>query len=222
MEYTLKKFGDCDSFSLSTVWKKDFLLTKEQAEHVLKDYEDAIVEGLRQEYAAMSDDEKAKLPPFDELWNDYKERYCPIAKEIVLSGKIVLLKHEGVPQNLINFWTSCNTLGFCQGKIEMFLRDGTTPPEDTLPPEYAPIKPYLIKVVPSFFHHCASGGAFKCHFFFELNDATKEWLLQYPHPDCTPAPLEDLALYKDGYIKLSTCSHEGIYNEITTLRRSII
>lgn len=53
MEYTLKKFGDCDSFSLSTVWKKDFLLTKEQAEHVLKDYEDAIVEGLRQEYAAM-------------------------------------------------------------------------------------------------------------------------------------------------------------------------
>lgn len=50
---------------------------------------------------------------------------------------------------------------------------------------------------------------------FELNEHTWAWIAEYPDTDCFTGLLEDLALYKNGEIKLSCCSHEELYEEIT-------
>lgn len=62
---------------------------------------------------------------------------------------------------------------------------------------------------------CTQGGSFRCHFVFELNEHTWAWIAEYPDTDCFTGLLEDLALYKNGEIKLSCCSHEELYEEIT-------
>lgn len=222
MQNILNKFHDCDCFSLSTVWKEDFLLTDGQAAHALKVYEEACVEDLRPQYAAFSEEQRAALPAFDELWSDFKGRFGSIGKAAELSGKQSRLMPDGVSPHLISFWSCAIDLGMCEGQAEKAMHTGKFPPEDTLPSEYAPIKPHLIQVLPSFFHHCTNGGLLRYHFIFVLNEATKEWLLQYPHPDCIDTPLSDFALYKDGFIKLSTCSHEGIYLEIHEKQRGIM
>ncbi|HIZ03381.1 MAG TPA: hypothetical protein H9727_03760 [Candidatus Borkfalkia avistercoris] len=129
---------------------------------------------------------------------------------------------DGISPHLTIFWEHAISLGMCAGQAEKALRTGKLPPKATLPSEYAPIQPHLIRVLPSFFHHCTNSGVLRCHFIFALNDATKEWLLQYIDPDCIHAPPEDFALYKDGFILFSTCSHKGISIEIKEKRRGIL
>lgn len=222
MQSILNKFHDCDSFSLSTVWREGFLLTDRQAAYALQIYEEECMKELRLQYAAFSEEQRAALPVFDALWSDFKMRFCPVGKERELSNSQGRLMPDGIAPHLTGFWECAVSLGMCAGQVEKALRTGKLPPEDTLPAEYAPIKPHLIRVLPSFFHHCTNSGLLRCHFIFALNDATKEWLLQYVHPDCIYAPLDDFALYKDGFIRFSTCSHEGISIEIKEKQRGIL
>ncbi len=75
MRDILDKFHDCDSFSLSAVWKEDFLLTNGQAAHALQVYEEACIKELRLQYAAFSEEQRAALPAFDTLWADFKNAF---------------------------------------------------------------------------------------------------------------------------------------------------
>ena len=210
MEYVFKKFADCDSFSLTAIWKEGWRLSDEQAEHALDVYEGICVERCKQVYDNFSDEKRREYPSFNALWESFKEKYKNAPKP------------DGVPEYLCTFWAFALELGMHVAEVELFKAVGTTPPEEELTGEYAAIKPYLIKVLPSFFHHCTSSGVLRCHFVFELNEATKAWLLEYPAADCFSGLLEDLALYNDGYIKLSCCSHEGLCNEVTVPRKGII
>ena len=212
MEYTLKKFADCDSFSLTAIWKEGWLLSDEQAERALDVYEGISVERCKQVYDNFSDENRREYPSFNALWESFKEKYIPVGREWALMPNGPekyknVPKPDGVPEYLGLFWAFALELGMHVAEVELFKAVGTTPPEEELTGEYAAIKPYLIKVLPSFFHHCTNSGVLRCHFVFELNEASKAWLLEYPAADCFSGLLEDLALYKDGYIKLSCCSH---------------
>lgn len=50
------------------------------------------------------------------------------------------------------------------------------------------------------------------NFYFRLNDETRAWLLKYEN-EFEDWGLEDLALYEDGKLRFSTCSHEGFCKE---------
>ena len=227
MEYTLKKFADCDSFSLTAIWKEGWLLSDEQAERALDVYEGISVERCKQVYDNFSDEKRREYPSFNALWESFKEKYIPVGREWALmpNGPEKYKnapKPDGVPEYLGLFWACALELGMHVAEVELFKAVGTTPPEEELTGEYAAIKPYLIKVLPSFFHHCTNSGVLRCHFVFELNEATKAWLLEYPAADCFSGFLEDLALYKGGNVKLSCCSHEGLCNEVNVPRKGII
>ena len=227
MEYTLKKFADCDSFSLTAIWKEGWLLSDEQAERALDVYEGISVERCKQVYDNFSDENRREYPSFNALWESFKEKYIPVGREWALMPNGPekyknVPKPDGVPEYLGLFWAFALELGMHVAEVELFKAVGTIPPEEELTGEYAAIKPYLIKVLPSFFHHCTSSGVLRCHFVFELNETTKAWLLEYPAADCFSGFLEDLALYKGGNVKLSCCSHEGLCNEVTVPRKGII
>ena len=227
MEYVLKKFADCDSFSFTAIWKEGWRLSEEQAAHALDVYEGISVERCKHVYDNFSDENRREYPSFNALWESFKEKYIPVGREWALMPNGPekyknVPKPDGVPEYLCTFWAFALELGMHVAEVELFKAVGTIPPEEELTGEYAAIKPYLIKVLPSFFHHCTSSGVLRCHFVFELNEATKAWLLEYPAADCFSGLLEDLALYKDGYIKLSCCSHEGLCNEVTVPRKGII
>ena len=226
MEYTLKKFADCNSFSLTAIWKEGWLITDEQAEHALGEYERISVERCKRVYESFSDEKRREYPDFNTLWESFKERYIPVGREWeLLPNGPEKYKNvpgpDGVPEYLVPFWAFTLELGMCAAKVELVKAVGATRPEKELTGEYAAIKPYLIKVLPSFFHHCANGGILRCHFVFGLNETTKAWLAEYPAADCFSGLLEDLALYKGEEIKLSCCSHEGICNEIVAPRKVI-
>lgn len=129
------------------------MLTDGQAAHALQVYEVECIKELRLQYAAFSEEQRAALPVFDELWSDFRIRFCPVGKERELSNKQCRLMPDVIAPHLTYFWEYAISLGMCAGQAEKALRTGKIPPEDTLPVEYAPIKPLLIRVLPSFFHH---------------------------------------------------------------------
>ena len=226
MEYTLKKFADCDSFSLTAIWQKGWRLPEEQAAHALCMYEQISVERCKRVYDNFSDEKRREYPSFNALWESFKEKYLPVGREweLMPDGPEKYKKvprPDGVPVYLGIFWACAFELGINEADIELFKAVGATPPEEVLTGEYAALKPHLIKALPSFFHHCTSNGVFRCHFVFALNDDTKAWLAEYPVTDCFTMPLEDLALYKGGEIKLSCCSHEGICNKVNVPRKLV-
>lgn len=227
MDDVLKKFKDCDSFSLTAIWQEGWLLTDEQAAHALALKEERTNAYCREEYNKLTAKQRAEYPDFDALWESFRQKYGPIGREweLLPEGPAKYKSYprpDGVPEHLREFWMCAMEDAVERTHIEILKVVGTTPPEQALTGEYAPLKPYLLRVVPSFFHHCTGGGAFKCHFIFALNKDTWAWIAEYPDTDCFSGLLQDFALYKNGEIKLSCCSHEGIYEEITEPRKLLL
>lgn len=227
MDDVLEKFKDCDSFSLTATWKEGWLLTDEQAEHALSLLEERSKEICCEDYDKFTDEQRAEYPDFEALCEGFRQKYGPIGREweMLPEGPAKYKsfpRFQGLPEHLRTFWLWAIWGAIDRTHIEMLKLVGATPPEEALTGEYAAIKPYLIRVLPSFFHHCTQGGSFRCHFVFELNEQTWAWIAEYPDTDCFTGLLQDLALYKGDNIVLSCCSHEGLYEEITVPQKCFI
>lgn len=155
MEYVFKKFADCDSFSLTAIWKEGWRLSEEQAAHALDVYEGISVEQCKHVYDNFSDENRREYPSFNAIWESFKEKYIPVGREWALMPNGPekyknVPKPDGVPEYLCTFWAFALELGMHVAEVELAKAVGTTPPEEALTGEYAAIKPYLIKVLPSF------------------------------------------------------------------------
>ena len=58
------------------------------------------------------------------------------------------------------------------------------------------------------FNTYVTGGPLQIIYYFELNDETKEYLLEFKDDYSFNNGLEDLALYKDDKILYASCTHE--------------
>ena len=80
--------------------------------------------------------------------------------------------------------------------------------------KYDVLKPYIKHKEISFHTHCTISSSLFETYYFELNDVTRQWLLNYKDAFSFDAePLEDFALYKDFELKFSSCTHEGFSTE---------
>ena len=76
------------------------MLTDGQAAHALQVYEVECIKELRLQYAAFSEEQRAALPVFDELWSDFRIRFCPVGKERELSNKQCRLMPDVIAPHL--------------------------------------------------------------------------------------------------------------------------
>lgn len=73
--------------------------------------------------------------------------------------------------------------------------------------EYIALKKYYEKSELSFFTHCSLGPLQKT-LFFELNEDTKQWLVDHSEDGFVVGKLQDLAVYRNGELVYSSCTHE--------------
>lgn len=221
MENILVACKECNIFSLSTDFGNE-KLSREEAYKALKILKESHKEELLEEYNKVNG--KSTLPDFFEL-------YCHIENECIEFRKkymdyyidkfgsfecSFIADHVGedtlYEDPIELFWTFYNTLGMdldAKIKLETLLSSNCKiNPTDILNEEaYLLLKPWLIKYEISFITHCTEGGLAKT-FYFELNDETKKWLLQFPSDFEIKGNLQDLALYKGNKLLFSSCTHE--------------
>lgn len=88
------------------------------------------------------------------------------------------------------------------------ISDGRSPLEQ-IPTE---LKEHFLYYEVSFNNAVTVSGGLMINYYFELNEQTKKYLLQFRN-DFALTGLEDLTLYKDDEEKFSSCTHEG-FNSI--------
>lgn len=88
------------------------------------------------------------------------------------------------------------------------INDGKSPLEQ-IPTE---LKEHFLYYEVSYYNSVTTSGGLMINYYFQLNDETKKYLLQFRN-DFYMRELEDLTLYKDDETKFFSCTHEG-FNSI--------
>lgn len=221
MEAILVACKECNIFSLSTDFRNE-RLSREEAHKALKILKDSHKEELLEQYN--KENEKNELPNFSELYCnieneciEFREKYMDYYIEKFGSFECSFIADHVGEDTLYEdpielFWAFYNTLGMdLDGKIKLetlLSSNYKINPTDILDEEaYVLLKPWLIKYEISFITHCTEGRLAKT-FYFELNDETKKWLLQFTSDFEIKGDLQDLALYKGNKLLFSSCTHE--------------
>lgn len=221
MEAILKVFRNCNVFSLSTDFGNE-RLSKEEANKALMILKENHKAELLEQYN--EENTNNKLPPFFQLYHNI-ENECKEFKEKYMNDYLdktgffecsFIVDHVG-EDTIYNepiglFWLFYDMIGRdldAKIKLEALLTSNySTMPTDILNEElYLLLKPWLIKYEISFITHCTEGGLAKT-LYFELNDETRKWLLQFTTDFDIKGDLQDLALYKDDELVFSSCTHE--------------
>jgi len=82
-------------------------------------------------------------------------------------------------------------------------------PLEQIPEE---LKEHFLYYEVSYFNSVTTSGGLMINYYFELNNETKKYLLQFRN-DFYIRDLEDLAFYKNNEVKFYSCTHEG-FNSI--------
>ncbi len=223
----LEKYADCDVFSLSAyVYEEEFPLAVDEKEELQRQIRAqfekdarALYEGHRTEYA---------LPPLEELLLTIRQE-CLLYEQrkvkkkgrksfyscSMICDEVGKSTRYAEPSSL--FWYLYHRAGILLDREreleEKKLRTQTCPLLELEEEEYAPLKPYLLKQELTYTTHCTDGGLQKV-LYFPLNDQTKRWLLQRENDYDFHGALQDLAFYKQGKLRFSSCTHEGFHNDV--------
>lgn len=225
MEQILDIFHDCDTFSLSLA-KPITSITKEAKGQLAENFKASEKERMKAYYTHYSsDDDLKKLADydtlFDEVFAEATEFYAQFeGKEVdeLISQKIdpFLCDYVGkttkYDKPLNFFWHLYHT---CQNVImnsdslkDLPIDEGFA--ERVFENDFnKPLKPHLQKAEYTYSTHCTT-GPLQLVYYFKLNDETKKWLNQFENDYALEgSDFEDLAIYKNGEIKFSSCTHEG-------------
>ncbi len=227
MQTLLEKYADCDSFSLSAyVYDENFALTVPEKEYILQE-ERKNFEGMARELYERFQAEHT-LPPFDEMLANIREECLRFEKKKVKSrwhrriDECSMIcdevgKSTRYAEPLEFFWHLYHRAGRlldCEREIESApVRVFPHDLEELDGQEYAPLKPHLLRFELTYTTHCTVGGLQKV-VYFSLNEQTKAWLLQHKNDYDFLGALQDLAFYKQGKLRFSSCTHEGFHNDI--------
>ncbi len=226
MQTLLEKYADCDSFSLSAyVYDEAFALTPAEKEEILQ-AERREFERLAAELYERVPSEYA-LPPLEEVLADIWEECLQYERKKVKRGKknfyacsmicdeVGKSTRYAEPAEL--FWHLYHE----SGRLLDCEREVNNAPVRVLPrgaeelegKEYAPLQPFLLRVELTYTTHCTKGGLQKV-LYFSLNEQTREWLSAKKNDYDFSGSLQDLAFYKGGKLRFSSCTHEGYHDDI--------
>jgi len=243
-EYEEKKAFDCldmaglldkympiaDSFSLTCPYG-DYNISGELADKALTEIKKLMYNSAKEQFECSHGDERAKLPPFDVLYDNVAREYGEYRKK----HKRRIEKNDGFayfydvfgegkgnykePEELWHTYFAVDFVGDCSRDLERLKNTGRKQALETeLDNEhYRILKANLLKTDVAFGNHCTISGMLSKTFYFKLNETTARWLLQF-QTDFDLKYLEDLAFYKDGELIFSSCTHERYHNDYTNHR----
>ncbi len=226
MEYLLEKYSDCDTFALcgffhgklsKTASKKILAAAEERGEEYLR----RVYEKVRGEYA---------LEPFETLYQNirreceafektHKKKYM---RKYGFFSNSFICDHVGEdtrydePRAL--FWHAYHQMGTYidyRQELEDLVRNGKkTHPSGVLNRKaYEGLKPDYIGYEITYATHCTS-GPLQRQLYFRLTDNAKAWLRTHKDDYDFEVPLQDLAFFKNGKLRFSSCTHEGFHDDI--------
>ena len=115
-------------------------------------------------------------------------------------------------ENIGFFWNLYHDIAMMidrqNDKKRYCISNGKSPLEQ-IPEE---LKEHFLYYEISYFNSVTISGGLMINYYFNLNEDTKKYLLQFRNDFCM-RDLEDLTLYKDDEMKFYSCTHEG-YNSI--------
>ncbi len=208
-----------------------FKLSHNDGERALRAVKEQSKNMLRELYEReLSEAQKEKLPPFEELCADI-EKECgehslkaeegaldedesEFMCDLLSEGKVKYSEPHDV------FWHFYSELGMLrrfERSVEI-LENNTE--ERALDyelekEECAPLKNNLLSVIPTFSWHCTTSGLMHKVFRFTLNNDTAKWLKERYFGNSDESPFEDLAFYKGDKLLYSECTHEGFRNDFS-------
>ncbi len=230
MSAILDMFSSCDTFSLTSNLpitsidkvSKDFLLNNQlnkEKERLKPYYDKSMKEG-------------ASLPSydsfFDEITNEVKcfmKKYPVI--DIYYGDSPFICDHVGkdtkYSEPIQYIWHFYHIIHHCLMSLESLI--GLDACEKFEPVQLdkecnKELKPYFLRYEFTYDTHCTS-GPLQVVYYFALNEKTRSWLNQFKtdysfyEKGAIDSGFEDLALYKNGKLEFSSCTHEQI-NSIDT------
>ena len=233
MEHILSIYHDCDTFSLSLAKQISSVSTKAK-EQLADEFKASEKERMREYYNHYQTDEDLKKLAdydtlFDEVFSEAIEFYAQFeGKEVheLIAQKVdpFLCDYVGKttkydkPFNF--FWHLYHT---CQNVIMNSDSLKGLPVDNGFEDKVfkndfnKPLKPHLQKVEYTYSSHCTV-GPLQLVYYFSLNNETKAWLNQFKDDYAlSDSDFEDLAIYKNGEVKFSSCTHEG-FNSLDMVR----
>ncbi len=214
-----------DSFELVGPVPENSGLTQAQADELIAECGKEAEEKTRAYYDALSEEERALLPPFEEVWQTARaegEAHAKRAANNELNGESPFLC-DLVRRGKTRF---CEPFRFCwhlyhsaslvceqASQILSYVGgvDGDDFPNEA---KYAPLKPFLLSVTASCSWHCTETDRPHLIYRFRLTDETAAWLLAHEGVyDLTG--LDDLAFYRGERILFSSCTHERLRADLS-------
>lgn len=231
MQGLLEQFSSCDTFSLSTRYNDEFSsefpngiyhLDKELGDKAIKKEETRCTREAKKIYEMVLKEEP-NLPPFEVVYNDMKQEKENLEKKIanneLKEDESPFIcdwhgKHKYSNDKFYNAYSSFDFLFDIKKSVEDMNKNTKTRELDQEldNEEYKELKPYLKNIEATFSSHCTISGTLTKIFYFELNNETKKWLLNF-QDDYKLEGLEDLAFYENGKLKFSSCTHERYHNK---------
>ncbi len=224
MQGLLEKYKDCDSFALCGYYGERYL-PDEECERVCEEMSADNYAYLFAQYEKYK--EEYDLPPFERLYEDiFQECERYLAKKVkrnkfysvsMICDEVGRKTKYSEPMEL--FWHFYHLMGFDFDNVmsvaPLQLCEDKTPPTAILDePEYIALRPHLLSCTPTFKTHCTTSGSLQKELRFALNEQTKAWLLGHKDDYDFEGELQDLAFYKDGKLRFSSCTHEGFHDDI--------
>ncbi len=231
MEQLLEKYADCDEFSLTCDYNVadeksphgKYRLDRKTGDNAYRLIEFEQHDMCKALYAYAPEEEKKSLPPFDKLYADItaevKELYSLVKERPLFTGDMYSegkMKYKGESALLHHMYHSAGFLQDCKGDLAAQYKNTLTRPADAEfdKEEFAPLKPYIGRVLVTYCWHCTVSDKLAKVFYIKLNDQTKQWLMQFKN-DYALEGLEDLAFYKNGECRFSSCTHERFHTDLT-------
>lgn len=205
MKKLLEKYNFCNRFSLSG-HREFYKLSDAEAGEIIKITKKRNREECKNIWGNINN--KGKLPSFEQVIQDIETEILNFNGDYIVDvvGEKTKYGRE--------FWHIYSLLSNEVEQLELVktLQSSSESGPDLIDIDrkYDFLKSYIKHKEISFHTHCSISSILFETYYFELNEETKKWLLNYDDVFSFDGEiLEDLAFYKDEKLKFSSCTHEG-------------
>ncbi len=230
MKYILDKFNYCNKFSLSSSLPITKIPSNDK-KNLLEQNLQNEKESLSQYYQHFSKKENIVVD-FETLYNDIVKECRKFYKKIQGKDITTLLNNDSSPfiadhvgkdtkysepiSLIWHFYHNIQQVFMSNDALSNMLEIDKFNIDDIVTKEKdVSLKNNFLKYEYTFTTHCTK-GPLQLVLYFNLNDDTKKWLLQFKDDfDLGNSEFEDLAFYDNNKLKFSSCTHEG-FNSLET------
>ena len=214
MEYILNKYNDCNKMSLVTLFPNYCNLTETEAKLILDELKENNLACIKRMYDRheISEDLDVIVKKIKEECALFEERFSYQYKNNFENSFICDHVGEDTYYNepISFFWHAYHMLGIeldCEKIVDKHLNNSNYNKILEFLDNYPKLKNNYIshKIT---FNTYVTGGPLQIIYYFNLNEETKEYLLQFKDDYSFNNGLEDLALYKDDNLLYASCTHE--------------